>query len=378
MIHLFKKVYISIDKFIRLDHNRVVISRTVGYPMHPNVISRGDLRLAATSLTDAFGADKKYTSFGDLLNDINVVVDETDCRFVIYADEQALSTLLFSWYKTILPNASTTTILAVIKALLFKVNGFESNAFDPAGAIGAGGIDHIVPDQAFMFGADLAPDITDRVSVEFLLSTYLYGGDKKDQLKQSLSALIQKDLDVYLCQLREIFFVHLLTPRLTEHLNLPTTPTLSNISGVASWNSRMGDVFTTKRLWVTPFEFMNFTTRVNVRLEALTTADLDTIRWFAETIGNGWSNNPRYAMMKYDAAKLDLLPTQTQDTFTDALLNTIVANQTAFDDATGTFFSLDLVSVSSHLVASIIEARNSGNLDFLRELSLSQRTPNSA
>ena len=57
MLHLFKKVYIEFDTRMSVDHDRIVISEEMGYPMHDELgkIAGGVLINYGTSIDEVIG-----------------------------------------------------------------------------------------------------------------------------------------------------------------------------------------------------------------------------------------------------------------------------------------------------------------------------------
>lgn len=370
MIHLFKKVYLTTDRHINTVYDRVVISATYGHPMASDVASLGRVLLSSLSLADAFGADKKYTSFGDLLNTIDANADLSK-KCIIYADDISLSTLLHAWYRRILPRASDKTIDGVINSCIFKLNTFQLRSINiPLSTERFAPVEKLAPGAGFIVGAPLSESVMAGIGVEFLLATYLATGAKKTELKRSLAVLIGKELEQYLYEFKEILLVHLLTSRLTKRLQLPVTPSLNNIHEMLTWQSPYVDVLTSPRLWKCPYMAAPSASNPNVNLSALTPTDVETIKRFAVLLGEAWSDALVLNDVKPGVNKLDFLPTQHPETFTDELLNEIIKVESTFIHSAGSFFTIDLTSVNYYLVTAILEANTVGDTTFVQELSL--------
>lgn len=372
MIHLFKKVYLTTDRFIDIHADRIVVSKTAGFVVSSDIISHGTLVANGISLFDIIGPGKKYSSMLDMLVQINDMVNQTNGKFYIFADEDALSTILHSWYKLILPNAENTSISQLVNSAVFRINVFYLNTFSSSQGTNVLTTPLTIPepDASFYVTGDLPPDVKSNASVEFLLASYLTNGSMKESLKQSLSVLIKKDLEKYLLELKEIFFVHLMTPKFVALLDLPVTPSLDNLEEVLTWNSKFVEVFTSQRLWNTPYMTMPSASHANIKINALTPEDVAVLKEFTTKAGSVWSEELSYMFVKSDISKLDFLGTQNPETFTDELLNQIIDVEASYDHAAGSFFSIDLASVNHYLITAILNARNSGNLEYIVPFSL--------
>lgn len=375
MIHLFKKVYITSDFFIDVKQHRLVISETRGFPIDHSLQQYGHVLNSVLSLDDLVGPEKQFETLKDVFVSINdFVTNNTNSKFIIYADEQNLSTILYAWYKELLPNATQETIYSIIKSAIFRLNVFHVNFFESTTSFSFENkkINFVEPQIEISLGGELPPEIKTTVSVEFLLASYLYNGSYKNELKKSLIPLIKKDLEKYLFEIKEILFVHLLTPGFNSQLELPVQPSLSNIENVTEWTeSKYIEVFTTPRIWNMKFLSLPSSSKQNIKLDQLTNDDIQTIKDFTTICGNTWEEESVYHFIKSDVNKLDFINAIDINTFTDELLDQIIDVESTFQHAAGSFFSIDLSSVNHYLVTTILLYNKENNVDKLAEFALS-------
>jgi len=202
-------------------------------------------------------------------------------------------------------------------------------------------------------------------NIEVLLATYYNNGDTKSELKDVIKVLMKKDLEKYLLELKEIFFVHLLNKSFTDKLSLAKTYDWSNYSDVLTDTTTYADLFLTDRIW--SYKYMNFaSTGDNIKFDGITSTDVTNFKEFTTISGSSWSEENVYAQVKSDVNKLDFLDIYTD--FTDTRLTALLDAEATFENAAGSFFSIDLETVNHYFVQTILE--NKTDNTFLAKYSI--------
>ena len=89
MLHLFKRVYLSIDETLDTSNHRIVISQDYGYPMVTDQTNLGTLLNYATSLDAVIGPDAAFANYLGFFNYLDGQCDSLDAQLVVYADKDA-------------------------------------------------------------------------------------------------------------------------------------------------------------------------------------------------------------------------------------------------------------------------------------------------
>jgi hypothetical protein len=359
-IHLFNNVYISNDTHIDVNLDRIVISEKISEHMLVSAAGNyhGKIIAAGIDLEDIIGKEKTF----DTIEKMFLYLKSLDTKVIIYAEENIFLDLLIIWLVNILKKTSLDKIYYIYKSLLFRLTVFTKS--------------HHIYNISFNEFSEKYNNLVQYkfntheflsfVSVEYLLASYLYDGSYKKELKNSLVPLIKKDLIKYLYEIKEIFFVHILTERFTEKLNLTKKYTFENFYDIITDNSEYAKLFTCERIWQEPFMYTSFNNKIT--FSNITKDDIELFKKFNNIAGNSWNEENVYTYVKSDINKLDFLPCFTS--FTDKLLEKIIETEATFDHSAGSFFSIDLGTVNHYLIQSILENRH--NKEYLKCYTLNE------
>lgn len=375
MLHLFKKIYLATDNVIDTNIDRVVISQTNGLDTLDSIkAEHGDLLAYGSLITDVIGADKKYSSVVNMFDTLATKSAETGKRIVVYADSTAFTKVIAHWYKIIFANPDKTACTDLLENSIFKYNVFSKGRFSRNS--GNTDVNHNIDITEFGTEFDAASvDATEKsnfvtshksgFNVELLLATYYNNGDSKEDLKTIIKVLMKKDLEKYLYELKEIFFVHLLNKSFTDKLSLAKTYTWSNYNEVLSDTTTYADLFLSDRIWA--YKYMNFaSTGDNIKFDAITDTDVANFKKFTEISGSSWNEENVYTQIKSDVNKLDFLDIYSD--FTDERLTALLDAEATFENAAGSFFSIDLETVNHYFIQTILE--NKTDKTFLGKYSI--------
>jgi hypothetical protein len=308
---------------------------------------------------------QKYNSLNLFFSQLKKINE----KVIIYADEKNYLILLTSWLKSLLKNPNEKKIFFLIKSLLFRDNIFNNSRFNfkekkdkKIYCILNEKKFKEIYDNSYVENVDI---LKSYVGVEYLLTTFLYDGSFKEELKCSMKNLIRRDLVKYLFELKEIFLVHLRTKSFTKKLNLSKEYDFSNFYDILTDDSKFSKVFTNPNIWKKPFKTIGNHID-SIQFENITLEDIDTFKEFTVISGSSWVEESCYIFMKSDVNKLDFLP--CFNNFTDNLLNKIIEAESTFDHSSGSFFSIDLSTVNHYFIQTVLENKN--NKDFLKNYIL--------
>lgn len=359
-IHLFNNVYISNDTHIDGNLDRIIISEKISEHMLVSAAGnyRGKIIAAGIDLEDIIGKEKLF----DTIEKMFLYLKSLNTKVVIYAEENIFLDLLIIWLVNILKKSSLDKIYHIYKSLLFRLTVFTKNHQN----YNIGFTEFFDKYKNLVHHKFNTREFLSFVSVEYLLASYLYDDSYKKELKNSLVPLIKKDLIKYLYEIKEIFFVHILTERFIEKLNLTKKYTFENFCDIITDNSEYAKLFTCKRIWQEPFMYTSFNNEIN--FSNITKDDIELFKKFNNIAGNSWNEESIYTYVKSDINKLDFLPCFTY--FTDDLLEKIIETEATFEHSAGSFFSIDLGTVNHYLIQAILENRH--NKEYLESYSLTE------
>jgi len=376
MIHLFKKIYVTTDKIIDLGYDRIVVSQNHGLDVLEDLqkINSGKLISYSLEWSEILGSkDVTYPTAIDLFTKLADHCDATDKRVMIYCDDDSLQFIMSTWYKHILKTPTKDSVKSLLQAHVFKFNVFFRGRF--SGNSGASGSEEILKLTNFdtIYDSVKAGSATKRkafvkkyistISVEHLFANYLHDKSTKAELKSVIKILLKKDIEKYLYELKEVFFVHFLTRKVADKFNLNAPYNFDNISGILDDTSDIAQVFIKDDMWVS--KYMNIaSSNNNVLFDNISASDLVTIRKFTQIIADGWSQFKLYDAGKSDVNKLDFIECITGE-FTDTLLDSLIEMESTYDNESGSFFALSLETVNHYLIHSLLDAKSNADSAFL-------------
>lgn len=358
MIHLFNKIYLDTDELV-VDQQKKIFISSVGV----KYILK-ELENKNNTTIDCFLSIEellqKYKSLNGFFNQLKKYNE----KIIIYADEKNYLFLLTCWLKSIFKNSKEENIFFLIKSFLFRDTIFNNSRFnfeEKKDKKSYYTLDEKIFKKIYKDSyKENLDSLKSCVSIEYLLTTFLYDGSFKEELKQSMKNLIRRDLIKYLFELKEIFLVHLRTKSFTKKLNLAREYDFSNFYEILNDESKFPKVFTTPEIWKKPFKTIGNDVD-SVQLENITEKDIKVFKEFTVISGSSWVEESCYIFMKSDVNKLDFLPCFFD--FTDDLLYKIIEAESTFDHSAGSFFSIDLSTVNHYFIQTTLE--NQKNKKFL-------------
>lgn len=360
MIHLFKKVYIASDALIDLDMDRIIISDEYGIQLGIaySQLHSGILHHAVKSVSELIGQDKAFHTWVRFFNFLLTQSMESDKRLIIYCDDVSFMTIATAWFKVSLPNATKATVRGLIESFIFRDNAFYRSR--RSSNQGRTDIVYTIDDSTFDATYDeinashyttFMDTIKPYVGVEFILATYLTSGYMKDELKQILSTLIRKDLEIVLYEIKELFMIHFTTERFAVGFGLDKEYNINNIKDIVSDQSPFARLFFDPRLWENDFINTGSSSQENIRFENFTQDDITAIKDFVKALLRFWPEDGQQFGPKTSLDKLDFFGIFTE--FTDELLDGIIEYEATYEQPMGSFFSIGLETINNYLIDEI-------------------------
>ena len=382
MLHLFSKIYLATDNIVDVNFDRVVVSDTHGIDVSDAYkLNHGTLIAYGKDLPDIVGEDKKYSSIVALFESLVAKINTTGKRIVIYADDQAFAKIIAHWYKLAFANPDKAACQTLYENAVYRYQVFYKGRFSRN--VGNTDLTHTIDTSAFGDAFDNAViDATEKTnfvtihkssfSVEFMLATYFAGKtDILPDLKNSIKHLMKKDLEKYFYELKEIFWVHFQTTRFTDKLEFSKTYNWSNFKDIENETSKYAQLMLNDRLW--KYKYMNFaTTGDNINIEAITAEDVTAFEEYTHISGACWGEEEIYKHIKSDINKMAFLDIFDvgikKDGFTDQRLEDLLEMEAKFENAAGSFFSIDLETVNHYFMQTLILNRT--DTEFVSKYSI--------
>jgi hypothetical protein len=372
MIHLFKKVYLSLDHSIDMRYDRVVVSVENGV-QSLSLPSNGVLLHYCATVDDLIG--EKFSSFEEFFDFVFERATQINSSVTIYADQAAFISIAAAWFKLILPNATDNNIYSLVHSYVFRHNVFyrsmwskTTGRYDMIFNVDMQKHNTVFTDKPIRGDGSFIKKVLPWVGVEFLLATYLHTGQLKDELKQILQKLVRKDLEKYLFEAKELFLTHFITEHFAIQLNLDKVYTLDNAHEIVYDQSKYARLFLDESRWSYPFMSYPSSSQRNINFENFTDQDIEDLKTFISICANTWTTEVIHDNPNSEMNKLSFIP--ALENFTDDLLDRLIKIESTFNYVTGTFFSIDQVTVNTILVHEILNNNIKGNVESVRKYSL--------
>jgi len=376
MIHLFDKVYVDTDTNINLNTDRVVISKSVGYPtisllemLHP-----GTLIAYGQEYDDVINLNGEYTTLLGLL--YHIKTNYSNKKVIIYADKESFIQILINWYSLIFNTVDTNTLYTVYQTYVFKHEALNSSRFE----MGHGSKLHVYSQQDFNEAITFVEQhdintkyafvqsIANSLSVELLLATFLVSGAYKEELKSRVKILALVDLEKYMYEIKEMLVLQILHPLLQPKLGLTTPITIANINDLFSSTNRLIEVFFRSSIW--KFQGLASPSSTGTILfENMSETDIQTVEEFVDICGSVWEEEYFYRYTQSDRGKFRFLPSLIKMQMSDDELNAIIDFEKQGSHAAGILNSPE-TNVNKYLLDHILNCLRTDNISTLNNISL--------
>lgn len=237
MLHLFKRVYLSLDETLDTANHRVILSQDYGHPMGTDETNLGRLLSYAGSIEDLVGTGKSFATYLDFFNYLNNQHDSLNDVVVVYADRSSFVKVGTNFFKALLPLAQLQDIYkilsfyAVRQSLLCTnvdfqglVQNYESlkakAAFTEAEVSAEFFANRVNSMDFYSFFADKRSSL----SIEFIAATYSYNGSCRAEILELVKAFAIKHAYMYAMEVRQEIVDTCMTPHTQAILNIANVP----------------------------------------------------------------------------------------------------------------------------------------------------------
>lgn len=303
MLHLFSKVYIASDVTIDINFDRVVISDVHGNQLYSALeqVTYGELISYGKTLESVLGG----TTFPAFIQALKTKVDTTGKKVIIYADDVNFIKFMSIWLKSIFVDCSSTAAWKIIDSYISKEKAYKNWRYKDTTTEEE--IYPLVTETAFTTDYNQATattisNVQSSLSVEFLLSSYLANGTYKQELKDSISILLERSMQELAIEIKHVFI---------KNCSRPTFPVL-NVSS---------NFFNNSTLYVE--ESLGRVSSVfnSVDIKNATQTDIDAFKLAAETIYVQWDQFESTSSIIQRIDLVDLVRSPITDTQLNDLID---------------------------------------------------------
>jgi hypothetical protein len=346
MLHLFKKTYIQIDSLIDVKNDRLVISKSVGMPDGTKV-SIGEVLHHVDDITKIVGKGKEYESVFSLLKTISQQNDTNDRPFVIYADQSAFLTIVCAWFKAIFANIDSVSAHKIIKAHFDReklVGSLETKDFDA--------FDTFEPSLAeweAVFGkttvtvaeaTDILTTVGYNLSIEFLLSSYVYNKTQKAKLKVAIQKLVKRQIEQTIIEAKYTVNRKLLRKQFTDRLGV----TLNTFDNIDAYSTDPALKIINDSSFMSHIGTPRFGKQSNIDLKSISDADIVLLDSFINKV---------YPELEYKEYFQSYLKYVRKTELTDADLDAFIANECVAEEP---FCStIDLENINIYFIDYVLQ-----------------------
>jgi hypothetical protein len=379
MLHLFRKIYLEHDVNIDFNRDRVVVSEKCGVSNWSELekISTGELISYGTDLNSL----NNISSFLELLNKIKQKTILTNNPVYIYADKKNYYKILSLWYKIILPNATVNDVVNYVKIIFDYKNFWKISRW--WNMIDKSITTDVVFDSELLISeynsltinrGDYTNFINENVStfnIELLLSSYLYNGSRKEELKKIILPFLRSEVTRSLYGMREVLTYHLVNSKFLKKIGITDTYNIGNLLDVLkNKNSIIQTFYNNNSVWkISMLDhdcygfLLNIGSQSMISFKDITDNDISNIRKFLADIGISETDS---VGIEWNYL-LDLIPLIKADTITDNQLNDIIVHQSSQESCvtTCTFYSVSFPTVNTYFIQYILNQNNENNTKIL-------------
>lgn len=230
MLHLFNKVYLTFDNTINIKDERIVISEGNGFHMMHELkqLYATDVFCYSQKLESLIGTGKQFESFEIFLETIREKNLREDKPLVIYCDRNNYIKFIILWYKTIFPNITFDSFYNYIKTSLFRDKIFSYWRTTTLSSLFRDDLPMISEDELRIeysrvntqYSKDFSSKIKPYLSMEFMLSNFLYNGSFEKELKEIISKMMTRHYQELIIEVKQAIYKNILKENLQNFLGI--------------------------------------------------------------------------------------------------------------------------------------------------------------
>lgn len=425
MIHLFKKVYLEIDKKINVDIHRIIISEEFGYTFDTsfNPICAGVHYFSAKNFNcflKSLGATEQEPPkevegqvteipqiiplFDDFYSFINFVDECYEMKkepLVIYVDQKSFNYFMSYWYKILFLNLKNDSFIFLVKRYSTYSKMFSSSElyWDEKNMSYFQIDEEELSNNFNSISLDEEKNKTfiekfkKHFSLEFLISSYLYDESRNEELLPIFSLLVRRNIENILYSYRQRIFSYITKKQFLYNIGITDIKKYENFYDIMLDEETILYTFFKKSIWgdgyrthsvsSSPLKFENITEKDLENIIVLA-QKLDMDNWeFQETVN--YYKNIDYRTFKNIKSngticnKIDVILFleyfKTKNELTIEEMKKVLyydVNKNMYDEInfSYTFCSADYSTVNNYFIDYIFDLKRENNQEELKKYIL--------
>jgi len=408
IIHLFKKVYLNLDWDISLEEDRIVVSTNQGYGLSNALL---DYDYSYPKKLVAYGPsieyligentektedesvyfEEKITQIGlpkekfasdyiDFFTKVYEHSEQTGKPLTIHADLDSYMSLIMNYYKIIFPNLDFKSLSRILKSCYYRTTFIKQlntytkkSTFTEQKYLGYFYANMLERMSEFEKEYDLISfdskqkeleefydKIKENLSIEYYISSYIYDGSKKEQLKKIVMLMIYRHSE----EILEEHVMHFLTAFLRKPFQRKMGLKEYNLDNAEEiFTDPLVEKFLKTSVWrfSEEFERINFSN--------YTKEDLDEIKATLEKI-----NDCFYGLTE-ESDLVDLLRFNysyylLDNKISDDELQSIINKESETDNEMSMWTAEDQNTINVYLIQEFFDIKNQSKVDSLKPFRL--------
>ena len=366
MIHLFDKVYLSLDDFIQTDMDRVVIGRYgVIMDEYAKKIQKGVLLNHYKIFPD---------NFSEIITQIKNYTDTSNKKFTVYADKENFNKFLISWFKTVFVNINLDTFNKILQLTILKERIINNTQLKPIHVLnmeqlweGLGNLDNLFNIITISTEQkNVIKSLNLNFSYEFLLADYFSGSSNySNLLNKTVHKFLRRWFKEAFTDNREMILLNLLNKNFQTALNftennldLNSNNPISNVSSL--------QYYADETIWE---QKDNYGTGVYgiCKIENLSQEKITGLRNLIKKI---YADVEGMEINRTMFSAFDYLELAAKDTITNAEMNTVLDFVVANPFDTCLVPKFDFQNVNYVLIHHIFNLKRTNNTEALSKYQL--------
>lgn len=373
MIHLFGKVYLTTDCYVDNISDKVIISSNIGgLDSYEKFIefTKASILINKKTLDEVIGPNGEFADFIDFFNFIYSEHIKTDKKITINVEEKYFYNVLFNWFKIILLNDSDSNVEKVCDLNIFYYKLFnEQQSVNPKVYVSR----NVSVDIEKNYNTNVPTNkiqsfiakIKNSLSVEYLISSYLYDGSCKSELKNKIQKLYIANLESGLFDLREYFIFNFMESSFASKMNLSKTYDLSNYNTIFEDNSKFVNALFKDKLWKTSaFRLPSSNGKNMIDIDNLKSEIVNALIEVVDAI------NDITAETGTSTTKKNLELFEIANNFTDDVLNRYIEAEKLNVNLEGLILTISISTINVYITKYVLAKHKENNLEEIKNFAL--------
>jgi hypothetical protein len=378
ILHIFKKIYLTFDGEIDLNRHRLIFSKIHGNKLSDDLADFffGELHLFSSDIDDLVGENKRFSDYIDFFNFLNDIQNENDTRIFIYCDVDNYRKIICNWFKIIFDSIDVNSAYKILefnflKRKLLATRNTSIKTLSQTSSM----FDEMIQTknnfETYFNSINLSQQkinsfyskIKESLSIEYLLTSYLYNKQNKNTFKNVLEKMINRMLEDAMKEIVLNLFDIVMVKKIQDKMGLKTY-SAENIMEIFN-DEKLKDLIETNT-WRFLDENGNFE---RVDFKKISTDKKDKIKEAYKLILNATYNNIS-SEENYVHNRIDYMYYLNENGISDDDLNEIINNECLFEIETTLWSNQDQESINLFFTQYSMEKYSENNLNVLRPFLL--------